>query len=212
MGMGTPESASVATSSVYVVIPMRKGSKGCPGKALRTFRSSTLLECAVSDALLLTDRVIVTTDYAESDMPMAARPFYQRRPDHLCRDDSPMTLVLKHAAQSMYPSDTILLIQPNCYHSDRVRLAKRVLAEKAAGTSVRYPDFWHPAYAIGHKRMPPTRQGLEPVYRPDGLLYRMKVASLMLIDPFKGPYIPVEGTANVDTESDWTALNERYGL
>jgi hypothetical protein len=107
--------------------------------------------------------------------------------------------------------DTLLLMQPNCYHPERVRLAARVLAERAAGTSVRYPDFWHPAYAIGGKR-PKTRQGLEPAYRPDGLLYRIPVAHLLMVDPFQGTFVPVEGTANVDSESDWTALNERYGL
>jgi hypothetical protein len=120
-----------------------------------------------------------------------------------------MSLVLKHVSQDMYPMDTILLMQPNCYHPDRVRLAQRVLKEKRAGTSVRYPDFWHPSYAIGGK-MPKNRQGLDPVYRPDGLLYRIPVSHLLMVHPFTGTYIEVEGTSNVDTEQDWIQLRQRY--
>jgi len=154
-------------------------------------------------------RIIVTTDYAMDELPLAAQPYYAARPAHLCHDDTPMSLVLKHVARDFYPMDALLLMQPNCYHPERVRLATRVLAERAAGTSVRYPDFWHPAYAIGGK-MPKSRQGLEPAYRPDGLLYRIPVAHLLMVHPFQGPYIPVEGTSNVDDERDWTRLLERY--
>lgn len=156
-------------------------------------------------------RIIVTTDYAISDIPASARPYHAERPAHLCHDSAPMSLVLKHVARDMYPMDTILLMQPNCYHPERVRLAHRVLKERAAGTSVRYPDFWHPAYAIGGK-LPKSRQELAPAYRPDGLLYRLPVSHLLLITPFTGTYIPVSGTINVDSEYDWTELNERYGL
>lgn len=185
---------------------------GCPGKSLRPFRGSTLLEHAVADALDMGyGNILVTTDYPKDELPHAAQPWYVERPAHLCNADTPMTLVLKHAAQVMYPMDTILLMQPNCYHPERVKLAKRVLAERAAGTSVRYPDFWHPAYAIGGK-LPKTRQSLEPAYRPDGLLYRILVSHLLLAHPFQGSYIPTEGTINVDTECDWLRLTERYGV
>lgn len=192
------------------MIPLRKGSQGCPGKSLRPFNGATLLEYAVRDALALTERVIVTTDYRVEELPEVARPYYAARPDHLCNADTPMTLVLKHVSQPMYVTDTILLLQPNCYHPERVRLAKRVLSERSAGTSVRYPDFWHPAYAIGGK-LPKNRQGLEPAYRPDGLVYRVPVAHMMMIHPFSGSYIPTEGTVNVDTEQDWLRLCEQYG-
>ena len=172
----------------------------------------TLLACAVSDAEALSPfKIIVTTDYERESLGSIAQLYYERRPDHLCNHDTPMSLVLKHLAQDMYPMDTMLLMQPNCYHPERVRLAKRVLNERAAGTSVRYPDFWHPQYAIGGK-MPKHRQGLEPAYRPDGLLYRIPVSHLMLLNPYAGSYIPTCGTVNIDTEADWTALNERYGV
>jgi hypothetical protein len=154
-------------------------------------------------------KVIVTTDYEACELPEKARPYWVTRPVHLCGPDTPMTLVLKHVAQDMYPMDTILLMQPNCYHPDRIRLSLRVLKENRAGTSVRYPDFWHPAYAIGGK-MPKNRQGLDPAYRPDGLIYRIPVAHLLMVHPFTGTYIPTEGTANVDTECDWTNLRQRY--
>jgi CMP-N-acetylneuraminic acid synthetase len=210
MARGDPGKPSLATSSLYVIIPLRKGSKGCPGKSLRPFKNSTLLEHAVHDALMLDPaHVIVTTDYAMNDIPLSVWRYYTARPAHLCHDDTPMSLVLKHVARDMYPMDTLLLMQPNCYHPERVRLATRVLAERAAGTSVRYPDFWHPAYAIGGK-MPKSRQGLEPAYRPDGLLYRVPVAHLLMVHPFAGNYIPVAGTANVDTEEDWFELREAY--
>ena len=213
-GMGELAKPSLSTSSLFVVIPLRKGSQGCPGKSLRPFNSSTLLEHAVHDAIQIgPTHIIVTTDYGLDEVPVSVRPYHVSRPAHLCHPDTPMTLVLKHVAQSMFPMDTILLMQPNCYHPDRLRLARRVLNERVAGTSVRYPDFWHPAYAIGSRsRRPKTRQSLEPAYRPDGLLYRVPVAHLLLLDPFDGDYVPVHGTVNVDTEADWEELNERYGV
>lgn len=207
-----PGVASLKPSRLFMVIPLRKGSAGCPRKSLRPFRNSTLLEHAVADALDIGyGNIIVTTDYPKDELPLAVQPWHVERPAHLCHADTPMTLVLKHAAQVMYPMDTILLMQPNCYHPERLKLMKRVLLERAAGTSVRYPDFWHPAYAIGGK-MPKTRQALEPAYRPDGLLYRIAVSHLMLAHPFQGSYVPVEGTINVDTECDWIRLTERYGV
>jgi hypothetical protein len=209
-GRDVPARRLHATSSLYVVIPLRSGSKGCPGKSLRPFRGATLLELALLDALRLTDRVIVTTDYAQNALPQAAWAYYKERPTHLAHDTCPMSLVLKHVSQDMYPMDTILLMQPNVFHPERVKLAKRVLAERAAGTSVRYPDFWHPQYAIGGK-LPRSRQELQPAYRPDGLLYRIPVSHLMLVDPYRGSYIPVEGTENVDSEQDWLHLQARYG-
>lgn len=184
---------------------------GCPRKSLRPFNRTTLLEHAIHDAEQLAPAgIVVTTDYRLDELPEAAHPYWEERPAHLCGHDTPMTLVLKLVSRSMYPMDTILLMQPNCYHPERVKLARRVLRERAAGTSVRYPDFWHPAYAIGGK-MPKTRQSLEPAYRPDGLLYRVRVGSLLLIHPFEGTYVPVEGTVNVDTEQDWFRLQGRYG-
>ena len=183
---------------------------GCPGKSLRPFQGSTLLEHAVRDAEALDPaRIIVTTDYEAGELPEKARPYWVTRPAHLCGPDTPMALVLTHVSREFSSIDTLLLLQPNCYHIDRVRLALRVLKERAAGTSVRYPDFWHPAYAIGGK-MPGNRQGLKPAFRPDGLVYRMPVAHLLMIHPFQGTYIQVEGTVNVDTEQDWLHLQERY--
>jgi len=196
---------------LYVVIPLRKGSQGCPRKQLRPFKGSSLLDLAILDASSFTSRIIVTTNYPKEELSPLAQQFYQARPDHLCNPDTPMALVLKYVAQPMHPMDVILLMQPNCYHPERVRLAKRVLAERMAGTSVRYPDFWHPAYALGGRTLPKSRQGLEPAFRPDGLLYRVPVSHLLLLTPFLGDYIPVTGTVNVDTEEDWRTLNERYG-
>jgi CMP-N-acetylneuraminic acid synthetase len=210
MAKDDPGKPSLATSSLCVVIPLRKGSKGCPHKAIRPFAGSTLLEFAIRDALALDPaRVVVTTDYDVGELPLAAQSHYEHRPAHLCKDDSPMSLVLKYVARAMHPSDILLLMQPNCFHPERVRLAQRVIKERAAGTSVKYPDFWHPAYALGGKT-PKFRQGLEPAYRPDGLIYRLPVSHLMMVNPFSGSYVPVAGTANVDTESDWKALRVRY--
>lgn len=167
----------------------------------------------MEDALAVADpaNVIITTDYAKDDLPRTVRRWHQERPAHLCSDTAPMSLVLKYVCREMYPMDTVLLFQPNVYHPERVWWAKRCVEKRLAGTSVRYPDFWHPDYALGKKGLPKVRQALEPAYRTDGLIYRVPVAHLLLIDPFVGTYAPVEGTINVDTEDDWLRLEATYG-
>lgn len=163
------------------------------------------------DALRVTtpDRVIVTTDYEADNIPYGVRGFVKPRPAKLCQDDTPMRAVLKYVAANLYTGDIVLLMQPNCYHPERAKFAQQVLDQKAGMTAVRYPDFWHPAYRVDGI-LPYHRQGLEPAYRPDGLIYRIPAAHLILLCPFRGPLIPVEGTINVDTEDDWVRLTAQY--
>jgi CMP-N,N'-diacetyllegionaminic acid synthase len=90
-----------AEKTVLAVVPARSGSKGLPGKNLRTLAGRSLLEHAIRFALACDSvgRVIVSTDSEE--IAAAARaagadvPFL--RPAELATDEAPMWPVLVHA-------------------------------------------------------------------------------------------------------------------
>ena len=215
----SPASFSIlrtATSPVtWAVVPARKGSKGCPNKALRPFQGCSLLELAVRDAAdLCPGRVILTTDYSLSELPDRLWWAWHRRPDDLCHDDTPMSDVLLWVAhqRKMRPEDWILLLQPSSFHPERVALARLLTEQDAGMTGMAYPDRWHPYYAVDVTHgLPQRRQGLPTVYRPDGLVYRVRVDALSEVEPFTGPLMPVDGTVMVDTEADWRELVRRHG-
>ena len=219
-GTASPVSFSTPTpallTGIWVVIPARRGSRGCPGKALRSFRGKTLLEWAVraAEALVPPNRIVVTTDYEPQDLPPAVLPYWHRRPDDLCLDDVPMADVLRWASMRklMPPTDHVILLQPSSWHPDRAAIARLVVEQDAALTGARYPDRWHPYYAIEVTHgLPHARQGLPEVHRPDGLVYYVRVDMLDEVEPFIGPVVPVEGTHVIDTEDDWRELVRAYG-
>jgi CMP-N-acetylneuraminic acid synthetase len=102
------------------VIPARGGSKGIPGKNLRSVAGRPLLAYtadAVRASRLLARAIVSTDDPAIADAARALGlevPFM--RPAGLAADDTPMLPVLQHAAGAMaergFAADAIVLLQP----------------------------------------------------------------------------------------------------
>lgn len=108
-----------AERPVLAIVPARGGSKGLPGKNLRTLAGRTLLEHAIrfAHACEAVGQVVVSTDSEE--IAGAARaagagvPFL--RPRELARDETPMWPVLVHALEQVDTAggwEFLLLIDP----------------------------------------------------------------------------------------------------
>jgi len=103
------------------IIPARGGSKGLPGKNVRSLAGLPLLAHSLRCAALCPeiDRTIVSTD--SDDVAGVARayggdvPF--QRPSELARDDTPMMPVMKHAVEEVERQEgrryeTVVLLDP----------------------------------------------------------------------------------------------------
>jgi N-acylneuraminate cytidylyltransferase len=147
-------------STLLAVIPARGGSKGLPGKNIRSFAGIPLIAHTILFAKLCGEiaRCIVSTD--SPDIAEVARkyggdvPFI--RPPELGRDDAPLWLVLRHAlaaveAQERIQYDTLLLLdptsparQPSDITGALIRLQQSPEADGIIGVS--RPEFnpvWH---------------------------------------------------------------------
>ena len=202
-----PKAATATT--VWSVIPARRGSKGIPQKNLCLLAGKTLVERAVETALCVSrpENIIVTTDYEPNEIPASCRPFWSRRPPYLATDDTAMVGVLRfEAARRAWGSgDTVILIQPSSVHPNRSVITTQSLEQNYAMTGVKYPTRWHPFYAVevGYDVLPRNRQGLPDVYRPDGLVYIIRdIAMLDMYNPYSGPVLPTVGTVTIDTLED----------
>src|SRR5262249_10695504 len=106
--------------STLAVIPARGGSKGVPGKNIRTLSSLPLIAHSLRLAALCPeiDRTVVSTDSdAIAEVARAEGgdvPFL--RPAALARDETPMLPVLRHALDALDPHSEIytrlLLLDP----------------------------------------------------------------------------------------------------
>ena len=88
-------------SEVLAIIPARGGSKGLPGKNIRTFAGLPLIAHSILFARMCPElgRIVVSTDSEEIAAVAGeynARPPFIR-PSELARDDTPMMPVLQHA-------------------------------------------------------------------------------------------------------------------
>ena len=109
------------TGSVLALIPARGGSRGIPGKNLRSFAGRPLLAWAVDAALRsgVSDRVIVSTDdvavRAAAIAAGAEAPFF--RPAELATDDAPTADAVRHALEWLeradgWRPDVVAILEP----------------------------------------------------------------------------------------------------
>lgn len=181
---------------LLTVIPARGGSKGLPGKNIRSFAGLPLITHALLFAKLCPeiDRCIVSTDSPE--IAEVARKFGGDvsflRPAELARDDTPLWPVLRHALEFAENEEGakygyLLLLDPTTpcrlpvYITEAFRMLEaRPDADGIIGVSV--PDFnpiWHSVIdkdgwmvdlfteAARYDR----RQDVLQVYRVNGSLY-----------------------------------------
>ncbi len=106
---------------VLALIPARGGSKGLPGKNIRTLAGLPLIAHSIAAARILpaVSRCVVSTDSEEIAEVARAHggdvPFI--RPAALAEDDTPMAPVLRHALETVEEQegsryDMLLLIDP----------------------------------------------------------------------------------------------------
>lgn len=133
--------------SVLALIPARAGSKGMPGKNLRTLGGKTLIQLAVDCAIRAGTHPVVTTDlagveyllYESCEVPV--QPCRElRRPAELAQDDTPMIAVVQHALEQIPgpPEQVILLVQPTqpFRTPEHLRKAVQLLRETQADSVV----------------------------------------------------------------------------
>lgn len=185
---------------VLAVIPARGGSKGLPGKNIRTLAGLPLIahsiRCAGLSSRITT--TIVSTDseeIAEVGRKSGAQvPFL--RPPSLARDDTPMFPVMTHALAELEareePYDFLVLLDPTSpgrLPEEIDRAVDLLSAEPAAAGAVAcskptFNPFWvgvikeggfiQPAFADANKFV--RRQDVPTFFRINGALYVWRTA------------------------------------
>jgi len=215
----------------FAVIPARGGSKGLPGKNLRTLGGLSLIGHAVAstrESKRLT-RVIVSTDSeeiaAEARRHGAEVPFL--RPAALASDEAGMVPVLQHAVRWLETTerrrpDVIVTIQPTSPFrtGDDIDRTIDKLVETSADsaqtvTEAAYHPFFMktldgdrtiPLFPDGHRYV--RRQDAPPVYQPSGAVYVTRYDVLMrdghvLGKDNRAVVMDFEPSVNIDTEWDF---------
>lgn len=215
----------------FGVIPARGGSRGLPGKNLRTLGALSLIGQAIASAResrLLT-RVIVSTDSPE--IAEEARryggevPFM--RPAELASDEAGMVPVLQHAVRWLESAanarpDLIVTLQPTSPFRTGVeidRTIRKVIETGSDSAQTLSEASYHPffmktldgdrtvaLFPDGHKYV--RRQDAPPVYQPSGAVYVTRYAVLMdhghvLGEDNRGVVMEFEASVNIDTEWDF---------
>ena len=167
------------------VIPMRAGSKGCPGKNERIFAGKPLYQHTLDQARSagITDIVITTDITGLASQTLGDDVRILRRPAHLALDETSMDAVLSHFVDSpLCGTDRIILLQVtsplrkvedihkavDLYETGDFDL---VLSASAADRTVLKHGMSH-----GNEFLPlvtasycfSNRAQLPPVYKPDG--------------------------------------------
>lgn len=173
------------------MIPARGGSKGVPGKNLRTVGGVPLVVRAIRAcrAAQSVDQVLVSTDDdAIADAAAGAGARVVRRPDVLSGDTASSESALLHALDSLgHDPDVLLFVQctsPFVVPADldaAVELVGSGRADCAFSAVATYEFLWRQAgsSAIGVNHDPgyrPRRQDREPDHRETGAFYAMDTA------------------------------------
>lgn len=223
----------MARPRIIGLIPARGGSKGIPGKNLRSLGGKPLLQHAFDAARDsgVVERVILSTD-SEEIAALGARlgietPFL--RSAELARDDTPMIAVLKHLLEYLRSTnampDAIMLLQPTAplRRAEHLRQAGEMLIPDEVDSVVgvtEIPQHYAPHYAMkitpdGHlvHYLPDSaaikrRQDVPKAYSRDGTVYLFRVSTLEKYDDIYGAnclplLIPPDETLNLDTMEDW---------
>ena len=220
-----------AAPYAFGVIPARGGSKGLPGKNLRTLGALSLIGHAVASCREATRlaRFVVSTDSetiaAEARRHGAEVPFL--RPAELASDEAGMVPVLQHAVRWLEANggphpDLIVTIQPTSPFRVGTDIDETIAKLVATGadsaqtvTEAAYHPFFMktldgdrtvPLFHEGHKYV--RRQDAPPVYQPSGAVYVTRYDVLMSEGRVLGAdnravVRGFEASVNIDTEWDF---------
>lgn len=206
------------------VIPLRRGSKGLPGKNIRLLAGKPLYMHSVDVALEAgAQRIIISTDIADvlsSVLPPRVQVI--ERPSDLCGEEVPMAPVLLHALQVAACEGAVVLLQAtsplrkvadvlsalDVFAKGRFDL---VMSVTEADRSVlkwgrvegdRFVPLSDPAHCFSN------RQSLPPVVRPNGAVYVMQaqwfIASRSFVSERIGlVHMSPERSQDIDTFADF---------
>ena len=216
---------------LLILVPARAGSKGLPGKNLLPLGGAPLLAWTARtiEAAGLPGRAILSTEDPEiAAVGRAAgleTPFV--RPSALARDDTSMIGVVEHAVGWMereagYPVSAIMLLQPTSpfRRACRLRQAMDLLAQPGTDgvvgvdTLLRTPNLLFREGAGGLLQPlapwegPLLRQGIPPMFSPNGTLYLITRESLRRHRRFFPERLRALPTSriesiDIDTPEDW---------
>jgi len=206
------------------VIPLRRGSKGLPGKNIRLLAGKPLYMHSVDVALEAgAQRIIISTDISDV-LSSALPPRVQviERPSDLCGEEVPMAPVLLHALQVAACEGAVVLLQAtsplrkvadvlsalDVFAKGRFDL---VMSVTEADRSVlkwgrvegdRFVPLSDPAHCFSN------RQSLPPVVRPNGAVYVMQaqwfIASRSFVSERIGlVHMSPERSQDIDTLADF---------
>lgn len=225
-------------SHVLAIVPARGGSKGVPGKNVRTLAGKTLLEytaLAARDSGVI-DRIVLSTD--SDEIAEAGKragldvPFM--RPSSLAQDDTPMLPVIQHAVETLasdgWTTDVVVLLQPTsplrrpAHVRDAVTTLHQTNADSVV-TVVELPRHLSPDYVMridGGLLRPflpegarvTRRQDARPAYSRDGTVYACWRATLEKWGNIYGErcqplILDAADSLSIDSPADWAEAERR---
>jgi CMP-N,N'-diacetyllegionaminic acid synthase len=218
--------------AVLCVIPARGGSKGLPGKNLRSLGGRPLIAWSIDVARRsrAIDRVVVSTDDEEIAAVAAEHgaPVPFLRPAALATDDALQIDVMIHALKRMEAEDgrhydVVILLQPTTplrTPEDVDVAVARLLDTGATSVVAVTPASEHPFYMctldgdrivplMEDARMHGNRQEFPAVYRRNGAVYAVRRDVLLegrslYGEDSRAHIMPRDRSVNIDTELDLT--------
>lgn len=223
----------MAKPRIIGLIPARGGSKGIPGKNLRSLGGKPLLQLAHEAAMGsgVVERVILSTD-SEEIAALGRKvgievPFL--RPPEFAQDDTPMIAVLKHMIEHLRAGgdvpDAIMILQPTAplRRAEHLRKAGELLVPEEVDSVVgvtEIPQHYAPHYAMKvtpegrlTHYLPDSasikrRQDVPKAYSRDGTVYLFRLSTLEKYNDIYGAnciplVVPSDETLNLDTPEDW---------
>lgn len=205
------------------LVPIRKGSKGLPGKNVRSVGGKPLYEHAVAQGLKFADQCVISTDIEsvlESGGPSGSELL--SRPSELASDTTPMDEVLIHAIDSLnIKSGTVLLLQAtsplrqnadianalNTFASGAFDLVMSVTSTSSGPLKYgfleggRFQAVAEPRFCFMN------RQSLPTLYRPNGAIYVFDADWLrrnggLATDNIGAIEMNEEASLDIDTQDD----------
>ena len=224
---------------VLGLITARGGSKGIPRKNIRLLNGKPLLAYTAEPALeakSLTSVVLSTEDAEIAEIGRRCLldvPFM--RPVELAQDATPSLAVVRHAlltlAEMGEKYDAVCLLQPTnpLRRAADIDNCVELLAKSNADSVISVlpvPHEYNPQWVFwmngenqmslvtGEKEPTTRRQDLPPAFHRDGSVYVTRRTTILeqgslYGEHVKGYEIEPEFSANIDTETDWLAVETR---
>ena len=217
---------------LVVIVPVRGGSKGLPGKNLAPLAGTPLWERAVAQGRAIgADEVWVSTDVADI-LSRAAEPGLRvlPRPVELAADDTPMAPVLLHALALMEGPARIVLLQPTSPLRTDEDIAAAIALHEAGNFDLvktvtptnsgvlkygqlegdQFVPLSDPAHCFAN------RQSLPQVLRPNGAVYVFDKDwflgnSGFVTDRIGAVVLPEERSYDIDTAEDFARAEALLG-